>query len=584
MNQIPIFPPSAGNTLDCVELIKWTKDDEDIVLKGDTIAIIEVNGQRVSLKSPVAGRIAAQHFLEGVMLEPHVQIGIIETRVILADCYTDDRQHEAQFDATDWFEQATDQAIESLVVRQRTEEDDASAVALWFRDRNPKVTAMFEEIERFDSIQDSYQGTLDFECYVSERSLFDWLKINRPRLFNRLTYEDIELSSQTATQSPILAPDVDPLKPIKFVRWKKGFGDIVLKDSTIAIVTVNGLEKTLYSPATGRVEFRYIEMGATLEPKGQMGLIETQVIPAECYTSDQLGDTWFDATEWFEQATDEEIQDLAACNWGGDNPADEIARFFRARNPKVESVFEHLKTANDRRRFYEDETGFECHIDGSSGVNWLKINRPQLFNRLTHEEIIADWSTPIQLDTSEDQAATANAEPQVSTAEADDFDITESYCAEFLNEALRSLFRLSAISSNIQESIAEKKAEILELLQRNPDSLIEGNSYEIEEGSITLQRRRQYQIDPDTVRDLVSSGDLPLNLLVNLAFPNSSVQNASALKTVLGEQRFSQATAERLSEPFLTVKPSKLTKNQVGQETFDSPLSIAAGTLCQTPS
>ena len=48
------------------------------------------------------------------------------------------------------------------------------------------------------------------------------------------------------------------------------------------------------------------------------------MIRANVHTDDRLYDVNFDATAWFERASDQEIIELAECGWRDDYPADAV--------------------------------------------------------------------------------------------------------------------------------------------------------------------------------------------------------------------------------------------------------------------
>jgi hypothetical protein len=96
--------------------------------------------------------------------------------------------------------------------------------------------------------------------------------------------------------------------------------------------------------------------------------MEIQMIKAEVHDDNHQNKVNFDATPWFVGATDEEIQDLAECDWGGDYPADAVAEMIANVDPKVNNVLE----------FKSHDVGFECHVDGDSAIEWIKNNRPHL--------------------------------------------------------------------------------------------------------------------------------------------------------------------------------------------------------------
>ena len=66
------------------------------------------------------------------------------------------------------------------------------------------------------------------------------------------------------------------------------------------------------------------------------------MINAEVHSDDRAVDADFDATLWFEQASDDEIMELEYSGWGGDYPADAVAQFFEDANSEVADVFKHV--------------------------------------------------------------------------------------------------------------------------------------------------------------------------------------------------------------------------------------------------
>jgi hypothetical protein len=75
----------------------------------------------------------------------------------------------------------------------------------------------------------------------------------------------------------------------------------------------------------------------------------------------------FDAVPWFEQASDEEISELAAKGWGGDYEADAVAEFIDT--PEIRAII-------------DKGAGFEVHIDGPQAMVWLADNRTNLYEEL----------------------------------------------------------------------------------------------------------------------------------------------------------------------------------------------------------
>jgi hypothetical protein len=98
------------------------------------------------------------------------------------------------------------------------------------------------------------------------------------------------------------------------------------------------------------------------------------VINAEVHSDDWQAAVKFEALDWFEQASDEEIKALMKCDFGGDYPADEVAQWMAERNEWVQHVFDYVSECRE----FTDEMGFECHIDPSDAYVWLAHYRPHL--------------------------------------------------------------------------------------------------------------------------------------------------------------------------------------------------------------
>jgi hypothetical protein len=100
-------------------------------------------------------------------------------------------------------------------------------------------------------------------------------------------------------------------------------------------------------------------------------------IHAECHSDDYVVEVNFDAEPWFAQASDEELCALARCGWGGDYPADEIARFASEMNEDVQRMFAYLELVRQKR----DAPGFECHVEERAAIEWISVHRPQFLER-----------------------------------------------------------------------------------------------------------------------------------------------------------------------------------------------------------
>jgi len=99
------------------------------------------------------------------------------------------------------------------------------------------------------------------------------------------------------------------------------------------------------------------------------------MIPAETHDDNRKHEVQFDATKWFEQASDEAILGVVACDFGGDYAADEVAEFFDGKNDQVSEMFE------------KKDCGFECHVNPAGALKWIMENRPALYNKIKSEEL-----------------------------------------------------------------------------------------------------------------------------------------------------------------------------------------------------
>jgi len=101
------------------------------------------------------------------------------------------------------------------------------------------------------------------------------------------------------------------------------------------------------------------------------------MIKAECWSDDRCIETFFDATKWFKQATDKQVLALVACGWRGDYPADAVAHFMAEHDKQVAEMFTYLEL---RGRL--ETIGFECAVDETAALVWLKKNRKKLCQKL----------------------------------------------------------------------------------------------------------------------------------------------------------------------------------------------------------
>jgi hypothetical protein len=109
------------------------------------------------------------------------------------------------------------------------------------------------------------------------------------------------------------------------------------------------------------------------------------LIGAEAHSDDRAIEIDFDAVDWFKQASVEEIVALAACEWGGDYPADAVADLFAAVD--TAPLFAYL---NARNKGGGETVGFECHVDGNEAMAWLRIYRPDVVTAIEYDAELRD--------------------------------------------------------------------------------------------------------------------------------------------------------------------------------------------------
>lgn len=124
-------------------------------------------------------------------------------------------------------------------------------------------------------------------------------------------------------------------------------------------------EKLIYSLPVGG---RWVEARLPNQPL---------TIPAEVYTDDYYEEARFDAAKWFEEATDDEVLELARCGWGGEYASDRVAEWTANLNPSVRAVLDSTGRVRGRKM-----VGFECHVSEPSAMRWLAKHRPALFQKI----------------------------------------------------------------------------------------------------------------------------------------------------------------------------------------------------------
>lgn len=102
------------------------------------------------------------------------------------------------------------------------------------------------------------------------------------------------------------------------------------------------------------------------------------VINSKCYSDDHVREAEFDATPWFEQATDDEVEGLHLSDYKNDYPSDNVAMHMAATNQSVSDMFKYLELV----AHLKDHPGFECVINKQDALRWIENNKKPLFLKL----------------------------------------------------------------------------------------------------------------------------------------------------------------------------------------------------------
>ncbi len=105
------------------------------------------------------------------------------------------------------------------------------------------------------------------------------------------------------------------------------------------------------------------------------------MIEAKVTDDDAVVEIPFDASPWFEQATDDEILKASSVDFCGGYECDVIADYMRDKDEEVGKFFNYLEALNEIQA-----SGFFCTIDELSAIEWLKSNRPHLAKQLEVKE------------------------------------------------------------------------------------------------------------------------------------------------------------------------------------------------------
>lgn len=110
--------------------------------------------------------------------------------------------------------------------------------------------------------------------------------------------------------------------------------------------------------------------------KADGSLPDKNLVHAEVHSDDRRAEASFDIRPILLQIEYGHLLDLARCDWGGGQPADDIALMAGKYDASVRNVMEYVSRAPG---------GFECTINGERALEWLKEKRPDAWAWLVTE-------------------------------------------------------------------------------------------------------------------------------------------------------------------------------------------------------
>jgi len=143
----------------------------------------------------------------------------------------------------------------------------------------------------------------------------------------------------------------------------------------------DGYTKGRLNPHSGKWNFHYSASDDLTEVlkqiKNELHMMHLKVykIRAEVHTDDRNVEVNFNAIEWFDQATDDQIRNLAQCDYGGDYPADVVAQYMADHDKGVEDLFTYIRLMAGKK----NSPGFEVHVNANDVTKYLKENRLELY-------------------------------------------------------------------------------------------------------------------------------------------------------------------------------------------------------------
>ncbi len=122
----------------------------------------------------------------GVRSSPVAGVGLsngdqeVRRDAVVARVWSDDKAFDIKFDAVPWLKEASDKDIVDLYQINFSRDYPADKVAQFMADHDERIAGLFKYLEALHG-----KGGMGFEVEVNADQMLLWLKLNKPRLFDR---------------------------------------------------------------------------------------------------------------------------------------------------------------------------------------------------------------------------------------------------------------------------------------------------------------------------------------------------------------------------------------------------------------
>lgn len=124
-----------------------------------------------------------------------------------------------------------------------------------------------------------------------------------------------------------------------------------------------------------------------------------------------------------------------------------------------------------------------------------------------------------------------------------------------LDQMLDVAFHYAALAKEYETRSDEHRKQVQNWLENTDEmEVTQGEGIKHRYGSVIYQQRSNYRIDTDEIIAMFNRGEIAIETLVNLAFPEGRIARVEPLKVALGE-RFDTMTQLSTTE-FITLRPN----------------------------